>query len=582
MKHAGDLTQEFHFYNQDFADGINFRERHGEHMDVMSKQRAAFRGAGVSGGKACGTLKFFRKPTVRPAPSSRPVHPSAELTRLRQAMETAREQIAELHRRALADIGKNEAEIFEIHAMLLEDEDFTETLTNEIVAGKCAEDAVEGAVQVWSRMLRELNDPYLSARAADIRDIADRLLRILAGETQESAAAYTGSFILVAEDLTPSETVLLDKSRILGFVTFGGSSNSHTSILARAMGIPALVGVGKIDEELDSQLALLDADAGTLTVCPGEAELEAFRQAQERQDAQARDQEKSRRALIGRPSVTLGGHRMLIYANIGEGAEVAHALADGADGIGLLRSEFLYLSLNDYPSEERLFEAYRQIVSDMQGKKVVIRTLDIGADKQIPYFDLPHEENPALGFRAVRICLAREPLFKTQLRAILRASAFGNAAVMIPMIVSAEEVRRCRRLFDECKAELICEGVDFDARMEFGIMVETPAAAVMSDEISAEVDFFSVGTNDLAQYTLAADRQNPMLAELCERNTEPVLRLIERAAKAIHGRGGWIGICGELAADLRLTQRFADMGIDELSVSVPNLLAVREQVLRCK
>ena len=420
------------------------------------------------------------------------------------------------------------------------------------------------------------------ARAADIRDIADRLLRILSGEAQEDDASESGSFILVAEDLSPSQTVLLDKSRILGFVTFGGSSNSHTSILARAMGIPALVGVGQVSGEAEGQTALLDADAGVLTVCPGQDELEAFRREQARENDAARRLEQSRRALIGRPSVTAGGHRMLIYANIGEGAEVARALADGADGVGLLRSEFLYLSLSDYPGEEVLFDAYRQIVSGMQGKKVVIRTLDIGADKQIPYFDLPREENPALGFRAVRLCLAREPVFKTQLRAILRASAFGNAAVMIPMIVSADEVRRCRRLFDECKAELICQGVDFDARMEFGIMVETPAAAVMSDEISAEVDFFSVGTNDLAQYTLAADRQNPLLTDLCARNTEPVLRLIDQAARAIHGRGGWIGICGEMAADPRLTQRFADMGIDELSVSVPHLLAVREQVLRCR
>ena len=558
------------------------REGDGTMRNITGKQ-AVYRGTGASGGKVCGTLRFFRRPAAgRGSAPARTVSPAAELSRLRQAMAAAREQIAALHRMALSDIGRQEAEIFEIHAMMQEDEDFGETVAGGIAAGKSAEDAIEAAVQVYTRMLRELDDPYLSARAADIRDIADRLLRILSGEAQEDDASESGSFILVAEDLSPSQTVLLDKSRILGFVTFGGSSNSHTSILARAMGIPALVGVGQVSGEAEGQTALLDADAGVLTVCPGQDELEAFRREQARENDAARRLEQSRRALIGRPSVTAGGHRMLIYANIGEGAEVARALADGADGVGLLRSEFLYLSLSDYPGEEVLFDAYRQIVSGMQGKKVVIRTLDIGADKQIPYFDLPREENPALGFRAVRLCLAREPVFKTQLRAILRASAFGNAAVMIPMIVSADEVRRCRRLFDECKAELICQGVDFDARMEFGIMVETPAAAVMSDEISAEVDFFSVGTNDLAQYTLAADRQNPLLTDLCARNTEPVLRLIDQAARAIHGRGGWIGICGEMAADPRLTQRFADMGIDELSVSVPHLLAVREQVLRCR
>lgn len=551
-------------------------------MELMGQSERIFRGTGISSGKACGILRFFRKAPPPRARAGQVLDSEAERLRLETALRTTGEQLAVLRGRALSEAGKEEAEIFEIHAMLLEDEDFLDTLWQELEKGRCAEDAVERATRMFSQQLRELNDSYLSARAADISDVAERVERVLAGEDGLERLRETEPHILVAEDLTPSETVLLDKSLILGFVTFAGAPNSHTSILARAMGIPALVRVGELPDRYDSAYALLDAAAGTLTVSPTEEQIVAFRSQQAADSRRTREREQYLQTLIGKPAVTAGGHRMLIYANVGDGAEVEPALRGGADGIGLLRSEFLYLAFRDYPTEEQLLEAYRGIVSRMQGKRVIIRTLDIGADKKIDYFDLPEEENPALGFRAVRLCLSREALFKTQLRAILRASAYGNVAVMIPMIVSADEVRKCRQLFDACKAELKREGKAFHTDMELGIMVETPAAAIMSDEISAEVDFFSVGTNDLTQYTLAADRQNPFLAELCAQNTEPVLRLIETAANAIHRRGGWIGICGELAADTRLTQRFADMKIDELSVSVPHLPEVREAVLHCK
>jgi phosphotransferase system enzyme I (PtsI) len=374
---------------------------------------------------------------------------------------------------------------------------------------------------------------------------------------------------------------MLEKSLILGFVTFRGTPNSHTAILARAMGIPALVDVGEIDRSFDGALALLDAAENTLTVNPDDGQIAIFSEKQRREDRIAREHDRYLRSLINKPAVTRSGHRMLIYANIGDGDEAPGALSNGADGIGLLRSEFLYLECSDYPTEEHLFSAYRDIAERMQGKRTVIRTLDIGADKKIPYFGLPEEENPALGFRAIRICLAREELFKTQLRAILRASAFGRLSLMLPMIVSVDEVRQSKRLLCECMDELRRENKAFDAEIELGIMIETPAAAIMCEELADEVQFFSVGTNDLLQYTLAADRQNPALCRLCDENHEPVLRLIERAAEAIHRTGGWIGICGELAADLHLTQRFADMRIDELSVSPPYLLGVRGKVTEC-
>lgn len=547
-------------------------------MTTAGKTR---QGVGISGGRVSGRLKFFRRADTHRPSSGKVGDARAEWERLERAVASATEEISRLYQRASATVGADEAEIFQIHGMLLQDEDLLDALREEIGRGACAEDALERAVLRFTRMLEDLHDPYLSARAADMRDVSAHVGRALAGkETQIDEDQQP--FILVADDLTPSETVTLDKSLILGFVTYGGTPNSHTAILARAMGIPAIVGIGAIEDCYDGTLALLDAAEGTLTLSPTEEQISVFSEKRRRDDRIAEAHDRYLRSLLNKPAVTRSGHRVLIYANIGDGSEVDAALSGGADGIGLLRSEFLYLHSNDYPTEETLFSAYREIAERMQGKRTIIRTLDVGADKRIPYFGLPEEENPALGFRAIRICLAREELFKTQLRAILRASAFGNLSLMLPLIVSVDEVRESRRLLNECMDELRRENKRFDPRIEVGIMIETPAAVMMSEELAALVDFFSVGTNDLSQYTLAADRQNPALARLCEENREPILRMIEAAAEAIHRTGGWIGICGEMAADLSLTQRWADLGIDELSVSTPYLLGIRGKVTECK
>ena len=550
-------------------------------MNIKRKDTVTLRGVGIGAGSACGRLKFYQRnaATVPKASSSTP---EIERERLREAREKAQAQIGFLHGKALREIGEKEAEIFEIHGMLLRDEDFLDLMEDLIAKGASAEAAADGAAQQYAEILRALPDPYLSARAADIGDIARQILTALQEKESPTGENEAEAYILVADDLAPSETVLLDKSKILGFVTFFGTPNSHTAILARAMGIPALIGVGEMEDSVNGEMGLLNACEGTLTVSPDEAQLLSFRKKIGRESELAREHEKYLRSLINKPAITRGGRKLLIYANVGEAADVDSALLNGAEGIGLLRSEFLYLTLDRYPTEEELFESYRSVVTKMEGKRVIVRTLDIGADKTADYFGLQREENPALGFRGVRLCLGRVPLFKTQLRAILRASAYGSLSIMVPMIVCVEEVRHCRRLLGECMTELKKEGKAFDPDPEFGIMVETPAAALMSEELAAEVDFFSVGTNDLLQYTLAADRQNAAVAPLCEENPEPVLRLISMASEAIHRHDGWIGICGELAADLRLTQRFVDMGVDELSVSAPYLLGVREKVTECK
>ena len=540
---------------------------------------ALYRGIGISGGKAQGKIKFYKEANRAAVKGTRVVK-EIELKRLKSAKEKSLEQIKELLKIARTTVGEGEAEIFEIHAMLIEDEDMASAMEEEIYKGKSAEAAVEASAEAYSEMLKSLNDEYLSGRAADIKDICARILRNLVGhegEKEEQSEPY----ILVAEDLTPSQTVSLDRSKILGFVTFGGTPSSHTAILARAMGIPALIGTGEISEKHDGSTALLNAQDGTLTVNPTPKEVAEFEIQRRAQDKISKEHERYLRSVMNKPAVTQSGHRMLIYANVGDEGEVAASLSNGAEGIGLLRSEFMYLSRKEYPTEEELFRAYKSIALEMGGRRVIVRTLDVGADKQIPYFSMPHEENPALGYRAIRLCLDRQELFKVQLRAILRASALGNVCVMLPMVVSVDEVLESKKLLEECKRELLTQGRDFDSKIQLGIMIETPAAAIMSRELAREVDFFSVGTNDLSQYTLAADRQNPALSRLCEENTEPVLRLIKMAADSIHDFGGWIGICGEMAADLSLTQRFADMGIDELSVSAPYLLGVRGKVGEC-
>ncbi len=551
-------------------------------MNQTKEENVLFRGIGVGEGCACGPLVFFER-RVRPSGDGQARREEDERARLLRAIDAVKERLGELEEVARHAASDAEAEIFEIHAMLLEDADLLEAMEAALLSGASAEGAVEQAVKTHAEALRALGDDYLCARAGDLEDLCSQLLDALAGRRSEAALPEGETpFLLVADDLLPSETVTLDRSRLLGFVMRGGSPSSHTAILSRAMGIPALMGVGQLDPKYNGAYALLDAREGTLCISPDEARATAF--AVRQREALALEEERKRnlRALADRPAVTRGGKSMLVYANVGDVREAEAAEENGADGIGLLRSELLYLSLDRYPTEEELTESYLETVSKMHGKRVVIRTLDIGADKQASYFSLPQEENPALGFRGVRVCLAREEVFKTQLRAILRASAHGKISLMLPMIVSAEEIRRSRALLLECMRELDGEGVGYDAELEVGVMIETPAAAIMSEELSREVDFFSVGTNDLTQYTLAADRQNPLVAHICDANQEPILRLIEYAAQAIHKAGGWIGICGELAADLRLTQRFADMEIDELSVSVPYLLGLRQQITECK
>ena len=540
-----------------------------------------YKGVGISCGKVSGKIKFFKGERAGSF-DKRTGNIEAELKRLENARVLARAQAKELEKRARDSIGEAEAQIFEIHAMLLEDEDYFETVVSEIKKGYAAEVGVRQASEKYSAMLESLGDEYLSARSADIKDISSQLISILMGDVDEKEEIPNQPYILVASDLTPSQTVRLDQTKILAFVTFGGTPSSHTAILARSMGIPALVGVGVIDKACEGKTALLNAEAGTLIVSPTEKEMEAFERERESYNKIAMEHQMYLRSVMNKPAVTRSGHRIMIYANIGSEDEVAPAISNGAEGIGLLRSEFLYLSRESYPVEEELFATYRDIAIRMQGKRVIVRTLDVGADKQIPYLEIPNEENPALGYRAIRVCLDRKELFKTQLRAILRASAYGRIAIMLPMVVSVDEVRRAKEILDECKQELLTQGLMFDTKIEVGIMIETPASAIMSEELAREVSFFSVGTNDLTQYTLAADRQNPNVTEICEKNSEPVMRLIKMATDAIHKVGGWIGVCGEMAADLDLTERFASIGVDELSVSVPYLLGVRGKVSECR
>ncbi len=550
-------------------------------MNTKNKSSCLFRGIGIGNGCVGGKLKFlFRDRSVRIVKTEK-ADAETERQRIQHAVEKVKSRLSIFYQRVLGEAGEEDAQIFQIHQLLLEDEDFLSSIDEQIQKGVYADTAVELAGLQYAQILKNLEDPYLSERAADIRDISEQLIQALEAEN-ELTSQENESYILVADDLSPSETVSMDKHLLLGIVIFGGTPNSHTAILARALGIPALVGVGRINEEQDGEFALLNAAEGSLLISPNAEQHREFLKQQAVQRDLAEAHTRYLRSLINQAAVTKSGRRMLIYANVGDVAEIPFALTNGAEGIGLLRSEFLYLSMQRYPTEEELMQNYCEIINQLCGKKVIIRTLDIGADKQAPYFEIPHEENPALGFRGIRLCLSREAMFKTQLRAILRASAYGSVSIMLPMVVSAREVQRCRNLLSECKFELAREQRAFDEKIELGVMIETPAAAIMCEELAYEADFFSVGTNDLLQYTLAADRQNPLVANICEENREAVLRLIAMSADAIHRKGGWIGICGELAANLQLTQRFVDMGVDELSVSAPYLLDVREKVTECR
>lgn len=532
-------------------------------------------GKGVSGGIAIGKISFYKKDEI----SVKRTHiedTAAELERFDRVKEFTLSQLAELYEKALKEVGETNAQIFEIHQMMIEDEDYLDSIKNFILSQNLnAEYAVAVTADNFAEMFSSMDDDYMKERAADVRDISDRLLRNLMNKTGADGGSDDGKTIVCADDLAPSETVQLDKSKVLAFCTKHGASNSHTAILARTMNIPAIIGLGEaLSEEYDGREAVVDGKTGVIYIDPDEetkAEMEKKRQ-----------EELRRRELLqnlkGKENITPDGQKINVYANIGGLGDMGAVLANDAGGIGLFRSEFLYLESNDYPDEEVQFRCYKKVLERMAGKKVIIRTLDIGADKQIDYFGLDREENPALGYRAIRICLTRPDIFKTQLRALYRASMFGNLGIMFPMIVSLEEIKEIKAIVSEVKNELSSAGIPFKDDVETGIMIETPAAVMISDMLAAEVDFFSVGTNDLTQYSLAIDRQNPKLDRFCDTHHQGLLRMIKLAADNAHKNGAWIGICGELGGDLELTEIFLAMGIDELSVSPALVLPLREKI----
>lgn len=528
-------------------------------------------GKSVFNGIAIGKCKVFgkRESLVK---RNKVEDTATEIKRFSQAKEQAKEQLANLYDKALREVGEANAMIFEVHQMMLDDLDYVESITNMISSqGINAEFAVASTGDNFAEMFAAMDDDYMRERAADVKDISNRVISILQGE-QSQGSLGDEPVILLADDLAPSETVQLDKSKVLSFVTRHGSTNSHTAILARTMNIPALIGVD-FPEEVDGKMAIVDGKQGTFILEPTDDELEHYKKLQDEDRQRARLLQE----LKGQDNVTKDGKRIQLYANIGGVGDVASVLANDAGGIGLFRSEFLYLESSDYPSEEQQFKAYRTVAENMAGKKVIIRTLDIGADKQVDYFGLDKEENPAMGYRAIRICLNRKDIFKTQLRAIYRASYYGTIAVMFPMIISLDEVRQAKAMCEQVKEELKTEGIPF-ADVELGVMIETPAAAMISDLIAKEVDFFSVGTNDLTQYTLAIDRQNPKLDAIYDPHHKAILRMLQMIIDNGHKEGCWVGICGELGADLALTEMFLQMGIDELSVSPSMILPVRNQI----
>lgn len=498
----------------------------------------------------------------------------AEVARFEAAKETAIGQLDDLYEKALAEAGEEQAMIFDVHKMMLDDGDYLDAITGMIRSEKVnAEYAVHTTGEQFAAVFASMDDDYMKARSADVKDISGRVIRILAGIGDGSIASEE-PVILLADDLTPSETVSLDKSKILAFVTRNGSANSHTAILARSMNIPALVQTDvELLKEYHGMDAVVDGLDGKLYLDPEEAVLAELVQKKEACGRERAELEK----LIGLDNVTRDGRKINVYANIGSPEDVDKVLLNDAGGIGLFRSEFLYLGREDYPSEEEQFEIYKEVLSRMEGKKVIIRTLDIGADKQVDYFKLPKEENPAMGYRAIRICLDRIDVFKTQLRAIYRASVYGTAAIMFPMIISVKEILRIKEIVEEVKAELTAAGIEI-APVELGIMVETPAAVMISEELAKEVSFFSIGTNDLTQYTLAIDRQNQSLDTIYDSHHPAVLRMIRMTIENGHKGGAWVGICGELGADTTLTKTFVDMGIDELSVSPTYVLGLRKAI----
>lgn len=532
-------------------------------------------GKAAFGGIVIGKIKEFSKEknVVR---RTKIKDADAEYARFENARETAIEQLGGLYEKAVKEVGETNAAIFEVHQMMLEDDDYLDSVKNMIETQMVnAEFAVATTGDNFASIFSEMDDEYMKERAADVKDISERVIRILSGvsDSEELTGDEEEAFIIVADDLAPSETIQLDRSKVLAFVTRQGSTNSHTAILARTMNIPALV-CTPLDNDVDGRFAVVDGNSGKLVLDPDEDTIAAYEKLLK--------EEKERKELLlrlkGQKTVTKSGKEIKLYANIGGVKDVAAVLQNDAAGIGLFRSEFLYLQSDTYPTENEQFNAYKTVAEMMAGKKVIIRTLDIGADKQIGYFNLDKEENPALGYRAVRICLDRPEIFKTQLRALYRASAFGNIAIMVPMIASVWEVQKAKELAESVKEELKAEGIPY-GEVEFGIMIETPAAVMMADELAKEVDFFSIGTNDLTQYTLAIDRQNAKLDMFYDAHHPAVLRMIQMVIDSAHKAGIWAGICGELGADTTLTETFVKMGIDELSVSPAMVLPVRDKVL---
>lgn len=530
-----------------------------------------FEGKSVFGGIAMGKIRVYKK-DAQQVKRVKVTDAEAEIARYMQARDTAMQQLQQLYEKALQEIGETNAAIFEVHQMMLEDDDYNESVENIIRTEQVnAEYAVASTGDNFAQMFASMDDEYMQGRAADVRDISERMIGILNGAAADGIAADE-PVIIVADDLAPSETVQMDKSKVLSFVTVHGSLNSHTAILARTMGIPALVATDIAEADaLDGRYAVVDGAAGKLYVEPDEETTGML----EQKKKEFQEQKELLETLKGKENITLDGKKIMLYANIGNSKDLATVIQNDAGGIGLFRSEFIYLERDHFPTEEEQFQIYKQVAQTMAGKRVIIRTLDIGADKQCDYFEMEKEENPAMGCRAIRICLTRPEIFKTQLRALFRASAFGKLAVMYPMITSVSEVRRIKEIVAEVCAELDAQGVAY-GEVEQGIMIETPAAVMISDLLAEEVDFFSIGTNDLTQYTLAIDRQNTKLDEFFDPHHPAVLRMIQMVVDHAHEKGIWAGICGELGADPELTQTFLKMGVDELSVSPGRILTLRK------
>lgn len=535
-------------------------------------------GKSVFGGVSIGKILFYQR-NDKVIKREHVDDVDAEWKRFQDAKDQAVKQLKGLYEKALEDVGEANAMIFEIHQMMLEDLDYLESIENIIRTQEVnAEYAVATTADNFAAMFSSMDDAYMQGRAADVKDVSERVLNILSG-ADTGLQEMNEPCIIAADDLAPSETVQLDKSKVLGFATMYGSSNSHTAILARTMNIPAVIGLGEdLKAEYNGKDAIIDGFTGTLYIDPDEETMKAM------QEKRAKDLEQ--RALLeqlkGKENVTKSGQKINVYANIGNVSDLGAVLKNDAGGIGLFRSEFLYLENSDFPTEEQQFAVYKKVAESMAGKKVIIRTLDIGADKQVDYFGLDKEENPALGYRAIRICLTRPEIFKTQLRALYRAAVFGNISIMFPMIISVKEVQKIKEIIAEVKEELKSEGIPYKEDVELGIMIETPASVMVSRELAKEVDFFSVGTNDLTQYTLAIDRQNSKLDEFYDPHHPAVLRMIQMAAESAHAEGAWIGICGELGADLELTEEFLKMGLDELSVSPSMVLPLRNRIRQCE